>query len=391
MPSACRAASAGWGSWLTTPGGSGTRKPSSSSPRSTDSLWDRLYHNPVAFLRKVDRPRLNAVTSDQRYLDYYDRVMRNFDAYTKPAETWFSRTYPNLKDKQIAYFSFEFGLHESLPVYAGGLGILSGDHIKEASDLGLPLIGVGFIYNQGYFTQRITEDGWQETRTYHLNFELSCPSSRSLMKMASPPRSQSNCPVARCTPACGKCKSGGYRSILLDTNLEENSAYDRTLTDKLYSNDLDIRISQEILLGMGGVRALRLLGYHPDVWHMNEGHSAFLALERLRELVAEGKTYEQAAEIIRHNNVFTTHTPVPAGNDQFPLWLAEKYFTPMLAAAGPDPRPIRRPRPPGAAVGRILLHAGAGPASLQSPQRRLGAAWRGLAQDVAVPLSRHES
>jgi starch phosphorylase len=297
------------------------------------SLWDRLYHNPVAFLRKVDRPRLNAVTSDQHYLDFYDRVMRAFDAYTKPAETWFSRTYPNLKDKQIAYFSFEFGLHESLPVYAGGLGILSGDHIKEASDLGLPLTGVGFIYNQGYFTQRITEDGWQETRTFHLDFEL-VPVIPLFAEDGKPAMISVELPGRKVYARLWEVKVGRVSLILLDSNVEENSTYDRTLTDKLYSNDLDIRISQEILLGMGGVRALRLLGYSPDVWHMNEGHSAFLALERLRELIAEGKTYEQAAEIVRHNNVFTTHTPVPAGNDQFPLWMAEKYFTPLLAELG---------------------------------------------------------
>ncbi len=297
------------------------------------SLWDQLYHNPVAFLRKVDRPRLNAVTSNQHYLDYYDKVIRSFDAYTKPAETWFSRTYPKLKDKQIAYFSFEFGLHESLPVYAGGLGILSGDHIKEASDLGLPLTGVGFIYNQGYFTQRITEDGWQETRTFHLDSELA-PVIPLFSEDGKPAMISVELPGRRVCARLWEVKVGRVSLILLDSNVEENSTYDRTLTDKLYSNDLDIRISQEILLGMGGVRALRLLGYSPDVWHMNEGHSAFLALERLRELVAEGKTYEQAAEIIRQNNVFTTHTPVPAGNDQFPLWMAEKYFSPILAELG---------------------------------------------------------
>ncbi len=297
------------------------------------ALWERLYHNPVAFLRKVDRPRLNAVTSDQHYLDFYDRVMRNFDAYTKPAETWYSRTYPELKNKQIAYFSFEFGLHESLPVYAGGLGILSGDHIKEASDLGLPLVGVGFIYNQGYFTQHITEDGWQETRTFHLDSEL-VPVIPLLKDDGTPAMISVELPGRAVFARLWEVRVGRVSLILLDSNVEQNSAYDRTLTDKLYSNDLDIRISQEILLGMGGVRALRLLGYNPDVWHMNEGHSAFLALERLRELTAAGKTYEEAAAIIRHNNVFTTHTPVPAGNDQFPLWLAEKYFTPILAELG---------------------------------------------------------
>ena len=135
------------------------------------SLWERMNHNPVAFLHKVDRPRLNAMTNDRYYVDFYDRVMHNFDQYLKSEDTWFRRTYPDLTEKTIAYFSFEFGLHEALPVYAGGLGVLSGDHLKGASDMGMPIVAVGFVYNQGYFTQHITEDGWQETRNLMLNFE----------------------------------------------------------------------------------------------------------------------------------------------------------------------------------------------------------------------------
>lgn len=296
-------------------------------------LWDRVNHNPVAFLKTVERARLNAVTNDREYLDLYDCTLDSFDAYMAGKDTWFQKQYPQLKNEQIAYFSFEFGLHETLPVYAGGLGILSGDHLKEASDLGLPLVGVGFIYNQGYFTQHITEDGWQETGTHHLNFAmapivpLTDQEGRSLVVSV-------DLPGRKVHARIWEVQAGRVSLFLLDTNLEENSPNDRQLTDRLYSNDLEVRISQEILLGMGGVRALRLLGYQPTVWHMNEGHSAFLALERTLELVREGMSFDEAAGVVRKNNVFTTHTPVPAGNDQFPLWLIDKYFTQLWPELG---------------------------------------------------------
>ncbi|HPO59632.1 MAG TPA: alpha-glucan family phosphorylase, partial [Anaerolineaceae bacterium] len=296
-------------------------------------LWDRVNHNPVAFLKTVERARLNAVTNDREYLDLYDCTLDSFDAYMAGKDTWFQKQYPQLKNEQIAYFSFEFGLHETLPVYAGGLGILSGDHLKEASDLGLRLVGVGFIYNQGYFTQHITEDGWQETGTHHLNFAmapivpLTDQEGRSLVVSV-------DLPGRKVHARIWEVQAGRVSLFLLDTNLEENSPNDRQLTDRLYSNDLEVRISQEILLGMGGVRALRLLGYQPTVWHMNEGHSAFLALERTLELVREGMRFDEAAGVARKNNVFTTHTPVPAGNDQFPLWLIDKYFTQLWPELG---------------------------------------------------------
>ncbi len=288
-------------------------------------LWERLNHNPVAFLHKVERPRLNAMTNDRYYLEFYDRAMRNFDSYKKAEDTWFKHTYPNLNDKQIAYFSFEFGLHESIPVYAGGLGVLAGDHLKEASDLGLPLVAVGFVYNQGYFAQRITEDGWQETRNISFDFEK-MPVIPLTQEDGSPVTITIMLPGRNVVARIWQVQVGRVRLYLLDTNLDENSPADRQLTARLYSNDLEIRISQEILLGMGGVRALRLLGYQPDVWHMNEGHSAFMALERVRNYMKEGLTYAEALEKVSQSNVFTTHTPVPAGNDQFPLWLVDKYF-----------------------------------------------------------------
>lgn len=297
-------------------------------------LWDRLYHNPVAFLREVDRPRLNAITNDHHYVEFYDRVLRSFDSYMKKDHpTWFDATHPHLAKKQIAYFSFEFGLHESLPVYAGGLGILSGDHIKEASDLGLPLVAVGFIYNQGYFTQKITEDGWQETRNRPLDFQ-NVPVMPVQDEQGIQLTVQVNMPDRTVLARIWQVQVGRVPLYLLDSNVEGNTSADQQLTDRLYTHDPETRISQEILLGIGGVRALRLLGYQPDVWHMNEGHSAFLAAERVRELVQAGLTYPDAREKVFESNAFTTHTPVPAGNDQFPVWLVEKYFTQFWGEMG---------------------------------------------------------
>jgi len=297
------------------------------------TLWNQVSHNPVALLHKVDRPRLNAITNDRNYLEQYDRVMAKFDEYMRNENSWFSNQYPDLKNEQVAYFSFEFGLHESLPVYAGGLGILAGDHLKEASDLGIPLAGVGFIYNQGYFVQKITEDGWQETSNIYLNFH-EMPILPLCDENNKPLEILIKLPGRNVTARIWQVQVGRVPLFLLDTNVEENSPTDREMTARLYTNDPEVRIAQEILLGVGGVRALRLLGYNPTAWHMNEGHSAFLSLERARELVSQGQTFEQACEEIRINNVFTTHTPVPAGNDQFPLWLIDKYFFQVWPALG---------------------------------------------------------
>jgi starch phosphorylase len=296
-------------------------------------LWERLNHNPVDFLYQVERPRLNAMINNRYFLDYYDRVMRNFDHYMKAENTWFWQTYPNLNGCHLAYFSFEFGLNESLPIYAGGLGVLAGDHIKEASDLGLPLTAVGFIYSQGYFSQKITEDGWQEARGFYLNFEKA-PIIPLFMADGKPVTVEVSLPDRQVAARIYEVQVGRVKLFLLDSDVETNSPNDRSLTSRLYSNDPEVRISQEILLGMGGVRALRKLGYNPDVWHMNEGHSAFLAVERLREYIKSGDTLEQASERVRKTNVFTTHTPVPAGNDQFPVWLVDKYFSQMLGELG---------------------------------------------------------
>ena len=350
------------------------------------SLWERMNHNPVAFLHKVDRPRLNAMTNDRYYLDFYDRVMHNFDQYLKSEDTWFQRTYPDLTDKTIAYFSFEFGLHEALPVYAGGLGVLSGDHLKGASDMGMPVVAVGFVYNQGYFSQRITEDGWQETRNLMLNFE-EMPIVPLLTAEKKPAMISVDLPGRKVWARLWTVNVGRVSLYLLDTNVDENSPADRQLTARLYSNDLEIRISQEILLGMGGVRALRLLGLQPDIWHMNEGHSAFLALER------RWSTWRKAIRLNRPPKKCAR----PASSPPIPRFRPETTSSrcgwwintlPNLAAARPGPRTIYRPGPPTPGLGRIVRHAGAGAQTFATQQRRFRTARPGFSQDVAVFVAR---
>ncbi|MBM4424192.1 MAG: glycosyltransferase family 1 protein [Chloroflexi bacterium] len=287
--------------------------------------WHRLNHNPAKFLRTIERKHLNAALTDIQYLESYDRVMAQFDAYLGDQRTWFAAEFPQLKDRVVAYLSMEFGLHESLPIYAGGLGVLSGDHSKEASDIGLPFVGVGFIYQQGYFRQHITEDGWQEAYWENIDVAdlpvkpVATPDGDELLVSVELPGRVVNIRI-------WEMGVGRVPLFLMDTNVESNSPADRDLTARLYSSDLDVRITQEIVLGIGGVRALRAMNINPKVWHMNEGHSAFIILERIAELVKAGRSFDAAAADVRASTVFTTHTPVPAGNEAFPQWLMEKYF-----------------------------------------------------------------
>ncbi len=297
-------------------------------------LWERLAHNPIRFLREIERSRLNEAMQDRDYISLYNRVFAAFDDYMTRSGTWAEKTHPELTNRPIAYFSMEFGLHETLPIYSGGLGVLAGDHLKEASDLGLPLVGIGLMYAEGFFTQRISEDGWQDA----LNNPLEIADLPALPVMADSsglPATgdgrrmtvEVEFPDRTVTLGLWEIRVGRVPLYLLDSNLAPNAEADRSLTSRLYFSDVDRRIMQEVLLGVGGVRALRALGYNPSVWHMNEGHAAFLTLERAHELVASGYTFEQAVEKTRRQNVFTTHTPVPAGNDEFPLWLIDKYLS----------------------------------------------------------------
>ncbi len=290
-----------------------------------EALWQDCYHNPVKFIRQVKRKALNAAIHSKRCLDMYDRVMAAFDTYMKPAGTWYTQKYPAQAKHLIAYFSTEFGLHESFPTYAGGLGILSGDHAKEASDLNLPFVGVGFLYNQGYFSQRITEDGWQQADYRRYSFD-DMPVIPYLDADGQPVMIRVELPGRALHARLWRIQVGRIPLVLLDSDVAQNAPNDRDLTARVYGGDLDTRISQEIVLGIGGVRALRSLGLQPAVWHMNEGHSAFMGLERIRELVVQGQSFEEAQRQVHTSAVFTTHTPVPAGNEEFPDWLMDRYF-----------------------------------------------------------------
>ncbi len=297
-------------------------------------LWDQVAHNPVKLLRQVNRKRLTIAAKDKRYLALYDRVVAEFDSYlsakssNKRAKTWFEQFEGawDVKKGPVAYFSFEFGLHECLPMYAGGLGILAADHLKESSDMGLPLVGVGFLYLQGYFRQRITEDGWQEAQYDTFDFEQ-LPIMPVHDANGDPLVIPVELPNRTVQLHVWKAQVGRVPLYLLDSDLPENGSNDRHLTQRLYSPDPDTRVDQELLLGLGGVRALTALNIKPAVWHMNEGHPAFGTLERARMIISSSSvSFAEAQKQIVASTVFTTHTPVPAGNDRFPQWQIDRHL-----------------------------------------------------------------
>lgn len=293
--------------------------------RINESLWMEVNHNPVKFLLLVNEKQLEEINQDGEYVKMYRQVMEEFHLY-QHRESWFERMYPDNKHEVIAYFSPEFGLHESQPVYSGGLGILAGDHMKSASDLGLPFVGVGILYTNGYFSQIINRDGWQEAHYPYYNFYeqplqpvLNGAGDELIIKVEFPGRDV--------FVKVWKSRVGRIDLLLLDANISLNNPEDRSITGQLYGGDRKVRISQEIVLGIGGVRALRALGINPSVWHINEGHAAFLLIERLREMVVESKlSFDTAVEVIRSCTVFTTHTPVPAGHDLFSAEMIDQYF-----------------------------------------------------------------
>jgi starch phosphorylase len=294
-------------------------------------LWETVSHNPVAFLTRVEQGRLDAAAADVAYLSLYKGVLAEFEAYLASGQARYTElcgsadSVPSTK-YPIAYFSAEFGLHESLPIYSGGLGILAGDHCKAASDLGVPLVGVGLLYNQGYFRQRLNAAGMQEALYERLDFTVA---------PVQPAKNHHGHDVVIAVELPGRMVYAKVWSVavgrvtlyLLDTDIEQNSTADRRFSSQLYGGDREMRIAQEIILGIGGVRALRALGISPSVWHMNEGHSAFLSLELARELVHGGLTFAEASEAVASTCAFTTHTPVPAGNDAFPFELMTRFFS----------------------------------------------------------------
>ena len=285
-------------------------------------MWEECYHNPVSLLSRVSQERLEELAHDDTYLSYVARVCDKFNAYMR------SPSLPGLATDglRMAYFSAEFGLTESLPIYSGGLGMLAGDHLKSASDLGLPLVGVGLLYREGYFRQYLNVDGWQQ-EYYPENDFYNMPMEPLRTESGEPMRIRVNYPNRPVVARLWRVSVGRVPLYLLDTNDPENEPADREITARLYGGDSNMRIRQEILLGIGGLQALEALGIQPSVCHMNEGHSAFLALERVRRLMERHHcTFEQAREAVSAGNVFTTHTPVPAGNDAFSPALMERYF-----------------------------------------------------------------
>jgi starch phosphorylase len=288
-------------------------------------VWDRSSHNPVMLLRSVSSDRLQQLAQDSDFRQHFVRVLAAFNEYMHPSGTWFETTYPYAGDRTVAYFSAEFGLHEALPIYSGGLGILSGDHTKESSDLGVPLVGIGFLYPQGYFKQEVDAEGNQIAIYDKLNF-AQVPAVAARDANGEEIMVHVELPGRRVYAKVWQIQVGRIPLYLMDTDIEANAEHDRQLAARLYGGDHEFRIMQEIVLGLGGVRVLRALGLFPAAYHMNEGHSTFLILELIRELVAQGRSFEQSRREVSAQAIFTVHTPVAAGNDAFSPELMDKYF-----------------------------------------------------------------
>ncbi len=293
-----------------------------------NALWDKVSENPVAFLHQVSQSRLAACIKDSGFMNRYYELLSEFDAYMSEGS--------RIAGIHTAYFSAEYGLHHSIPIYSGGLGVLSGDHCKSASDLNLPFTAIGLFYRQGYFTQRINPEGWQETEFSYLNV-AALPLKKVVQDNGHPLLISVEFPGRMLYAAIWQLNIGRIKLYLLDTDTDMNSREDRSLTARLYGGDHETRIQQELLLGIGGSRALDALGIKPTVYHMNEGHSAFLGLELLRKLTEEkGLSFDTAREACSSMLSFTTHTPVPAGNDVFHEYLIDRYLTSIREKLGMD-------------------------------------------------------
>lgn len=297
-------------------------------------LWHEVSHNPVRFLNMVSQERLQRLSKDASFLAMLKTCVDDLDQYLAQ-ETWFDREYPGRRDNTlIAYFCAEFGVSESLPIYSGGLGVLAGDHLKAASDLGVPLVGIGLLYSRGYFRQRLSHDGWQQENYPTIDF-FEMPMHLVRGPDQQPLRVQIELPDRTITCQIWKAEVGRVPLYLLDSNVLENAPNDQQITDTLYGGDQEMRIRQEMILGIGGMRALKALGLNPTVCHMNEGHAAFLSIERIRQFMeARGTDFRMSRKIIVGGNVFTTHTPVPAGFDLFPPELLERYTAKLASSVG---------------------------------------------------------
>ena len=298
------------------------------------TLWRLTAHNPVKMLALVPRESLAKAITSSTWLGFYDRAVAGLDAARQSQATWWAKEHPGAEGT-VAYFSAEFAVHQSLPIYAGGLGVLAGDHCKEASDLGVPLVGVGFMYPQGYFHQTFSADGWQDERYERMNW-ADAPVERALGADGQP--CVTTVPLGDRTVQASvwRVRIGRVQLFLLDTALEENAEADRELSARLYGGGRDIRLQQEIVLGIGGVRALKLLGYKPSLYHLNEGHAAFVVLQRVHDLCEQGHDFESAMAEVRRTTAFTTHTPVAAGHDAFPFEMVDTHLAGLWDDLGPN-------------------------------------------------------
>jgi starch phosphorylase len=303
--------------------------------RLDQELWGTCGHNPKTFLRRVSQARLEEAVSDRVFMEDFHRVLSAYDTYNEQGTHPLIKEYLDPDTDLVAYFCAEFGFHESLPIYSGGLGILAGDHCKAASDLGIPFVAVGILYRQGYFTQTIDEHGNQLAHYMPTDFQQ-LPLTRIEDDKGKPLVVDIELPGRAVSLHIWKAKAGHITLYLLDSDLKSNQEHDRIITHQLYGGDKNTRILQEIVLGIGGVRALRKLGIKPTVWHINEGHSAFQIVERCRERVEQGNDFPTALEAVAAGTVFTTHTPVPAGHDIFEHGLVSAYFKDYIKALGVD-------------------------------------------------------
>ena len=299
-------------------------------------LWERVEKNPVKFLKLVSQEKLEQAVQNPLILKEYDKIVDDFEGYINSKNTWFSKKYPNNKNDLIAYFSAEYGLDETIPIYSGGLGILSGDHLKSASDLGIPLVAVGLLYKSGYFNQKIDGNGVQQSEYNEIELNnlpinpVKDENGKDLIIFVKFPKRRLYLKV-------WQINVGRVKLYLLDSDIDENNPEDRDVTLKLYGGDQEMRIRQEIILGMAGVNLLKTLGLNPTIYHMNEGHSAFLTLELTKDIIEEKHvSFDIARDITTSKTVFTTHTPVPAGNDIFPIDLVERYFKEFWPKLGLD-------------------------------------------------------
>ncbi len=290
-------------------------------------LWENCSKNPVKFLKLVSQDKLEKVVKDNVFLKEYDQIVNDFDDYMNSKNTWFANTHPENKDDLVAYFSAEYGLDQTMPIYSGGLGILSGDHLKSASDMGVPLVAVGLLYKNGYFNQKINGYGVQETEYHDIDL-YDLPINPVKDEQGDDLTISVKFPKRRLHLKVWEVKVGRTTLYLLDSDIDKNHEEDRNVTLRLYGGDQEMRIRQEIVLGMAGSSLLtKHLKLNPTIFHMNEGHSSFLTLELIKDIMKEKQvSFEMARDIASSKTVFTTHTPVPAGNDIFPVHLIEKYF-----------------------------------------------------------------